>query len=1292
MDNTLDFPLISYNSTTVGATYYDSGIDQFFLNSSVTALLENSSSIPVFISNGQMSLQITVDDSGNLLANVAAEDVQISGTLTLNSVVYSGTLISGKVTAFGFRDSASSVDQFDFKFTVTGGALASFYPSSMGIELTSESSSFNGDFSVDFNGKAKGLIGGVKPEKNPASLGDFVWEDLNRDGIQDMGEPGIEAVTVNLLEPGDDGVCNTADESQLDTTTTDADGLYLFSALDPGDYCVEFVIPDGYVVSPQDVGGDDSIDSDADPVTGQTETISLESGENDLTWDMGLYRLAALGDFVWEDLNANGTQDSGEPGIEGVTVNLLDPGSDLECNTGDEFTLDNTSTDADGLYGFSQLIPRDYCVEFVAPAGFIISPQDFGSDSSDSDADPVTGQTTTISLDAGETDLTWDAGLYRLAALGDYVWHDLDRDGLQASDEQGVADVKVNLLNCLGEPVLDDANMPMSALTDVDGLYLFDNLMPGGYLVEFELPSGFVFSPANVGSNTSIDSDANQFTGRSACTDLSSGETDLTIDAGIYKPLACDVSVTKSCEILSRPDPHPFSCKDAKPIDQLTMIWNGTKTIDVVAHYGKVKDPVLARVDNVAPGDEVTISGFAGAGNDIEWELFKAGTHKLLGKSKFHLSCSDKNMNGPEDCGKPQGKKGSHHGCDDDDCDDDRDDHGCDDDDCDDDRGDHGCDDDDCDDDRGDHGCDDDDCDDDDRDDDRKHRAYYANALTYTGDYRKGDDDDDDRDDDDDDRDDDDHDDDDRDDKDDDDRNGHGIGSWLFEGMAGSNGVTLDCSAPTPPPTSTNDCSFKVPKGPHCKGKVKSMDLHYLGGDCKITPNNQWGKAKCYALKTAKEPVRIRVSDGGHKVYLDQSDVMIGDIVTASAANAGRHEFGSWSLVEIFDASHKRIQKVYLHTSCHKPLNLGDKFGSVKLVSLNTSKRGKQSMGADVNYGYVITNNSTETFNGTAVDDALGTIADPLVLDPNEVFTTSAGQFVLPDSTNVFANTVTVSGGLIPSGVSCEASASATVTRKIPPPDCKAKGEKRLSIKDYKVKWKIFNKGHDTLTVKRIEVTFPGERGIKKIKLDGDIFKDGNVSSPAVIDTFINDVKNRQIKPGWYKWLEIEFTKKLKYTLPKDYVIKVFFVGGCMVKLDVSSDPGHYKCTKPIDGLTMIWSGDKSVEVEAFKGSPHAPSLGKQLVAPGDEVSFSGFAGSPKDVYWLIRHATTGHLLGKSKFHLSCSDKHMNGPEDCGSMQGNGKGGGDDDDDDDNRHHGSLINLWKLEGIVDAGGTLNCTP
>ena len=123
-----------------------------------------------------------------------------------------------------------------------------------------------------------------------SSLGNFVWEDKNQNGIQDDGDDsGILGVTVNLLTPGDDGVCGTGDESTLDTTTTDADGFYQFTNLDAGQYCVEFVTPKDYNITTPNQGEDDAIDSDVDTVTGQTTIINLPPGVVDDTWDAGLF-------------------------------------------------------------------------------------------------------------------------------------------------------------------------------------------------------------------------------------------------------------------------------------------------------------------------------------------------------------------------------------------------------------------------------------------------------------------------------------------------------------------------------------------------------------------------------------------------------------------------------------------------------------------------------------------------------------------------------------------------------------------------------------------------------------------------------------------------------------------------------------------------------------------------------------------------------------------------------------------------------------------------------------------
>ncbi len=361
---------------------------------------------------------------------------------------------------------------------------------------------------------------------NPASLGDFVWEDLDLDGVQDPGETGIPGITVNLYDPGD--LVNP-----IDTTTTDGTGAYLFDDLPPGDYVVEFVLPPGYDFSPQDNSGDDATDSDADPTTGFTITTTLESNEDDLTWDAGMYPLASLGDFVWDDTNADGIQDAGEPGVENVTVTLFD---DTDTQVGAP-----TTTDATGFYQFTDLQPGDYYVVFsTLPAGYQFSPQDTGADDTvDSDADPTAGptfgRTTTTTLDPGEDDPTWDAGIFALASLGDFVWDDLNADGIQDAGEPGVENVTVTLF--------DDTDTQVGAptTTDATGFYQFTDLVPGDYYVVFsDLPAGYVFSPQDVGADDTVDSDADPTAGptfgRAATTTLDSGEDDPTWDAGIYNP------------------------------------------------------------------------------------------------------------------------------------------------------------------------------------------------------------------------------------------------------------------------------------------------------------------------------------------------------------------------------------------------------------------------------------------------------------------------------------------------------------------------------------------------------------------------------------------------------------------------------------------------------------------------------------------------------------------------------------------------------------------------------------
>ena len=339
-----------------------------------------------------------------------------------------------------------------------------------------------------------------------ASLGDFVWEDLNGNGQQDSGEPGISGVPVTLYEA--DGT------TVLLTTVTGPSGDYLFDVLPADSYVVGFGTPTGMVPTDADAAGvDDTLDSDA--VGGLSPVIPLGTNEENLTIDAGFYELVDLGDFVWDDLDGDGTQDPGEPGIDGVVVNLFEVGNPVAIAT--------QPTASGGAYLFPDLPPGDYEVEFIAPSGYEFSNPLQGAADADSNADPTTG-IAPVTLVSGNDDLTIDAGLYVGAAIGDFVWYDLDGDGVQDANEPGVEGMTVELFGPTGSLGTQD--------TGPNGGYLFTGLAPADYYVDFTLPLGFAFSPLGGGA-IDADSDADPSTGETTPTTLSSGETDRTWDAGL---------------------------------------------------------------------------------------------------------------------------------------------------------------------------------------------------------------------------------------------------------------------------------------------------------------------------------------------------------------------------------------------------------------------------------------------------------------------------------------------------------------------------------------------------------------------------------------------------------------------------------------------------------------------------------------------------------------------------------------------------------------------------------------
>lgn len=360
-----------------------------------------------------------------------------------------------------------------------------------------------------------------------AKLGDFVWHDLNANGIQDTGEPAIAGATVTLN--GTDAFGGVV--SGL-TTTTDANGKYLFERLVPGTYTVSFTTPAGFDgVSPRQApAGTAANNSDGL----MSDAVALKSGDDNRTIDSGFYQFASLGNYVWEDLNANGIQDDGAAsGIGGVTVTLVGGGAD-ELINGIGDSTSTTSTNGSGFYQFTGLTPGvQYQVTFAKPAAYIsFTKADAAGDALDSDADVITGKAPIVVLASGEYNDTVDAGLLKPAAIGDYVWRDSNGNGLQDEIGTGVPNVTAKLsgTDALGNPVL------LTTTTNASGGYLFNGntLLPGTYNVTFSnLPPGLAFTAPDQGSDDATDSDANPITGATPSVTVGSGQSDLTLDAGL---------------------------------------------------------------------------------------------------------------------------------------------------------------------------------------------------------------------------------------------------------------------------------------------------------------------------------------------------------------------------------------------------------------------------------------------------------------------------------------------------------------------------------------------------------------------------------------------------------------------------------------------------------------------------------------------------------------------------------------------------------------------------------------
>jgi SdrD B-like domain len=377
------------------------------------------------------------------------------------------------------------------------------------------------------------------------AVGDMIWRDDNRSGVQDPGESPASRISIQLLNVDGEVVASTVSSSY---------GRYVFDNLQAGTYSVRFAgVPEDFRLTPSGAGGLHAADSDPD-YSGVTPPFTLGAGEPNVraatpadgveaayinpSIDAGITPLRyAVGDRVWMDLNSDGVQQPDEPAAS-ATVSLL---------TVTDNVVATTNTDATGHYEFTNLRGGRYRLQFTElPAHHLLTGRDVGTDPAlDSDPDPATGLTPVFALAQGAPNLvpvtgtdaasidfenrTLNAGLVTRYSIGARVWLDNTGDGLLGPGDGGVAGVTVQLLSA-------DAEVLATEVTSPTGEYSFDGLPAGNYRIEFsKVPRGLRFTRPDAG-DPAIDSDADQ-AGMSGVFTVG-GETpaDLRIDAGLTSP------------------------------------------------------------------------------------------------------------------------------------------------------------------------------------------------------------------------------------------------------------------------------------------------------------------------------------------------------------------------------------------------------------------------------------------------------------------------------------------------------------------------------------------------------------------------------------------------------------------------------------------------------------------------------------------------------------------------------------------------------------------------------------
>ncbi len=312
---------------------------------------------------------LATDNAGNVEAAPATADAttQVAGveTGTITGVVFNdingnGTQDGGETAAVGaivFLDSSSTGHYVDGDPTAVTDASGSYSfagltPGSYAVGLVPSAGTFmtagtpaatevGVTTEAGYTNTAPGI--GVF---NGATISGLVFNDPNDSGAQDTGEAGLAGVTV-YLDANNNG---RLDQGEA-TAVTSGTGAYSFANVGPGAQTVREVVPTGYAQTTP---------------AGQAQSITPSSGQTAAAAPIGDVATASVSGVVFNDLNGDGQQEIGDPGLSGWIV-FADANGNGILDTGET----SATSGAEGSYAITGLLPGSYTIDDIPPEGWV---------------------------------------------------------------------------------------------------------------------------------------------------------------------------------------------------------------------------------------------------------------------------------------------------------------------------------------------------------------------------------------------------------------------------------------------------------------------------------------------------------------------------------------------------------------------------------------------------------------------------------------------------------------------------------------------------------------------------------------------------------------------------------------------------------------------------------------------------------------------------------------------------------------------------------------------------------